>query len=506
MGESVADRAFNSGDRQRFREKVQECLDAFAQMLAEQRFDFDRALTGTEIELSLVDADGRPSLSNDAVLVQVDDPAFTQELGRFNLEINVAPRDLSGRGVDDLEQDLRAQLNAADERAQEIGSFLLMVGVLPTLRTDDLTRAVISSNPRYALLDRQMLAMRGEDIHLDISGHEELEFWADTIAPEAACTSVQLHLQVEPDDFPDYWNAAQVLAGPQVAVGANSPYFGGRQLWHETRIALFSQATDTRSVELKAQGVRPRVWFGERYITTVFDLFEENNRYFPALLPIVSDEDPVGMLVAGQTPALPELRLLNGTVWRWNRPVYDVVDGRPHLRVENRVLPSGPSVVDVMANGAFYYGLLRGLVDLEWPVWSRLPFQSAERNFLAGAREGLDAEMVWPGLGEVPASLLVLRRLLPLAQDGLRAWGVDEAVIDRLLTVIERRCVTGRTGARMADRPGGAFRGERGGAMGRARADGAPLPRPDAHERAGAHLAGGLNSSGGPAAACSSPC
>ena len=180
--------------------------------------------------------------------------------------------------------------------------------------------------------------------------------------PEAACTSTQLHIQVSPENFAAYWNASQAISGIQLAVGANSPYLLGKQLWQETRIPLFEQATDTRSEELKEQGVRPRVWFGERWITSIFDLFEENVRYFPALLPITDDEDPLEVLEEGGTPTLSELKLHNGTIYRWNRPVYDVVDGVPHLRVENRVLAAGPTVVDTMANAAFYFGLVRA-----WP-------------------------------------------------------------------------------------------------------------------------------------------
>ena len=187
-----------------------------------------------------------------------------------------------------------------------------------------------------------MFAARGEDIHLAIDGVERISAYADSIAPEAACTSVQLHLQVNPETFAAHWNASQAIAGVQLAMGANSPFFFGKELWRETRIALFEQAADTRSDELKAQGVRPRVWFGERWITSIFDLFEENVRYFPSLLPIVDDEDPVEVLDRGDVPQLGELRLHNGTIYRWNRPVYDVVRGRPHLRVENRCLPAGP--------------------------------------------------------------------------------------------------------------------------------------------------------------------
>jgi hypothetical protein len=237
------------------------------------------------------------------------------------------------------------------------------------------------------------------------------------------------------------------VAGAQIAVGANSPYLFGRELWRETRITLFQQATDTRSEELQVQGVRPRVWFGERWITSVFDLFEENLRYFPALLPLCEDDDPVTELERGGIPGLFELTLHNGTVYRWNRPVYAVDDGHPHLRVENRVLPAGPTVTDVIANAAFYYGLVHMLAQAERPVWTRMSFAAARDNLMEAARSGIDASLYWPGLGEVPAAELALRRLIPLAREGLRLCGVNSEHADRLLGVIEQRCLTGRTGA-----------------------------------------------------------
>jgi len=447
MGEDVAPRTFGREDRQQFRDKVQRCLDVLARMLAADRFDFDRPLTGMEVELNLVDAHGSPALRNAEVLTRIDDPAFQTELGQFNLEINVPPRSLVGLGAHFYELDIRHQLNAAESRARETGAGIVMIGILPTLRAEHLTAQAISANPRYALLDEQMLLARGEDLHIDIRGPEMLETYADSIVPEAACTSVQLHLQVSPDDFAAHWNAAQCLAAVQVAIGANSPYFLGRELWRETRIALFTQATDTRPAELKAQGVRPRVWFGERWITSVFDLFEENARYFPAILPVVDEEDPVAVFDAGGTPRLKELRLHNGTVWRWNRPIYDIVDGRPHLRVENRVLPAGPTVVDILANGALYFGVLHMLANAERPVWSQMAFSTAEENFSEAAVRGIDASVFWPGSGEMPVTELVLRRLLPLAHQGLAEQGVDLAVRDRLLGIVERRCTSGRNGA-----------------------------------------------------------
>ncbi|MEJ7755604.1 MAG: glutamate-cysteine ligase family protein [Nocardioidaceae bacterium] len=296
-------------------------------------------------------------------------------------------------------------------------------------------------------MSEQILAARGEDISISIDGVDRLHTTADTIVPEAACTSTQLHLQVGPDEFADYWNASQAIAGVQLALGANSPFLLGKQLWHETRIALFEQATDTRGEELKAQGVRPRVWFGERWITSIFDLFEENVRYFPALLPIFDDEDPDVVLEAGQTPKLGELRLHNGTIYRWNRPIYDVVEesrtcgSRTACCRQARQLstrwPTLPSTSVWRAPSSTH----------DRPLWSQMSFSAAEENFHMGAQHGIEAQVYWPGLGRVPASELVLRRLLPLAYRGLDAHGVEPGERDRLLGIIEQRCVTGRNGA-----------------------------------------------------------
>ena len=448
MGQEVDRRDFTRQDRQRYRQKVRRCLDVFARMLRESRFDFERPMTGLEIELNLVDDNRDPTMRNEEALTAIADPDFQTELGQFNIEINVAPRRLAGDGLRQFEDQVRASLNAAEKHSSGVGAHTVMIGILPTLRPDHLTHDSLSANPRYALLNEQIFAARGEDLYIGIDGIERLATTADTVAPEAACTSTQFHLQVSPEEFPAYWNAAQAVAGAQVAVGANSPYLFGKELWRETRIPLFEQATDTRPEELKEQGVRPRVWFGERWITSIFDLFEENVRYFPALLPVCDEEDPVEILDRGDTPTLGELRLHNGTVYRWNRPVYDVVRGRPHVRVENRVLPAGPTVVDTLANGAFYFGLVKMLAETERPVWSQMSFTTAEENFHTAARHGLDAQLYWPGLGTVPVTELVLRRLLPLAYEGLDRWGVDPDERDRLLTVIERRCVTGVNGAR----------------------------------------------------------
>ncbi|WP_166139735.1 glutamate--cysteine ligase family protein [Nocardioides ochotonae] len=448
MGEEVEAQEFTRADRTRYREKVRRNLDVFARMLREARFDTDDPMTGMELELNLVDKAGDPAMCNAEVLAEIADEDFQTELGQFNIEINLAPARLREGGLSTFETSLRRSLNDAEEKSARVGAQLVMTGILPTLAEGHMSRSTISGNPRYRLLSEQILHARGEDIEIAITGQERLRTTTDSIVPEAACTSTQLHVQTSPDQFAAYWNASQVISSVQLAVGANSPYLLGKELWRETRIPLFEQATDTRSAELEAQGVRPRVWFGERWITSVFDLFEENVRYFPALLPILDDhEDPLTVLEAGGTPSLAELKLHNGTVYRWNRPVYDIAHGVPHLRVENRVLAAGPTVADTMANAAFYFGLVRYLAEHERPLWSQMSFSAAEENFHVAARDGIEALVYWPGVGEVRATELVLRRLLPQARAGLDAWGVPGEESDRLLGIIEQRCLTGINGA-----------------------------------------------------------
>jgi gamma-glutamyl:cysteine ligase YbdK (ATP-grasp superfamily) len=447
VGEEVKRTTYDRAQREEYRRKVRLCLDVFETMLARSRFDADRPLTGMEIECNLVDADYQPAMSNRVVLDAIADPAYQTELGAYNIEFNVPPRPLPGHTGLDLEAEVRASLNDAELKANSWGAHIVMIGILPTLMPEHLDDNWMSESKRYAALNDSIFSARGEDIPINISGPEPLTWRAATIAPESACTSMQLHLQLAPEEFAANWNAAQVLAAPQLALAANSPYFFGHQLWSETRIELFAQSTDTRPEELKAQGVRPRVWFGERWITSVLDLFRENIQYFPSLLPEVSDEDPVAELAAGRTPQLAELRLHNGTVYRWNRPVYDVVDERAHLRLENRVLPAGPTVIDMLANAAFYYGVLRSLSEAQDPLWSKMGFVVAQANFLEAARHGIDARLHWPGVGEVTARQLVLDTLLPIADDGLRRWGVDAEVRDRFLGVIEGRARAGRNGA-----------------------------------------------------------
>ncbi len=303
MGEEVKQTDYSRAHRREYRRKVQLCLDVFETMLAQSSFEFERPLTGMEIECNLVDAelsarDEQPGSAWRRSPTRRIRPNWAPTTSNSTFRRGRLP----GRAALELEGEVRASLNAAEAKANGNDAHIVMIGILPTLMPEHLSGRWMSESTRYQALNDSIFTARGEDILIDIAGPERLSLQTESIAPESACTSMQLHLQVSPADFAQNWNAAQVLAGPQLALGANSPYFFGHQLWAETRIELFTQATDTRPDELKTQGVRPRVWFGERWITSIFDLFEENVRYFPSLLPELSDEDPVSELAEGRTP------------------------------------------------------------------------------------------------------------------------------------------------------------------------------------------------------------
>ena len=428
------------------------------------------------------------------MLEAIADPDFQTELGQFNIEINVAPRQFADEVFAELEESVRGSLNHAEERARTVGAHMVIIGILPTIDGAHLNADAFSANPRYQLLNEQIFAARGEDLEIDIRGVERLSTYADTIAPEAACTSVQLHLQVEPDAF------AALLerrAGDRRRAGRGRPRTR-RSSSARSCGARRASRSSSRPPTRAPTSSRPRACAracgsasaGSPRSSTSSRRTSATSR---RCCRCARTRTRSRRSTRGDIPELGELRLHNGTIYRWNRPIYDVVRGRPHLRVENRILPAGPTVVDILANAAFYYGLVRVLIEDDRPLWTQMSFSAAEENFHVGARDGIDARVYWPGVGEVPVAELVLRRLLPLAHDGLDRLGVGAADRDRLLGIIERRCVALRNGAswqsavfhRLYDdeRP----RPRRGAAP-----DDRALPRADARQRAGPRLAAGL--------------
>ena len=445
MGDAVSSESYTPRQRTTYRRRLEDELERFDRHLQEATF-VDHGTIGLELELNLVDDAMQPHPNNQAVLGVLDEE-YQSEIGAYNVEMNHPPLSIEGDGLARLADGVAERLNTVRDAAEKAGSHLAMVGTLPTMTSQFLdSDGWMTQENRYAGLNNSILESRGELVKIDLKRDEKYTHYFDTIAPESTCTSMQLHLQVAPNRFAQAWNASQAIAGVQVALSANSPLFMGHKLWHESRIPVFKQSIDTRTKELINQGVRPRVWFGERWITSVFDLFEENVRYFSPLLPEGRAEAGAPFM-NGDNPGLHYLNLHNGTIWRWNRPIYDPNGELSHIRVENRLLPAGPTVKDIVADAAFYYGLVKALSNQTRPVWSRLSFEAANRNFIAGARNGIEAEVEWPTLGTVAVTELAEKYLLELAAEGLRSLHVDTTCADEYLGVIEGRVRARQNGA-----------------------------------------------------------
>jgi hypothetical protein len=482
MGIEIDRERFDEADYARFTERLEQCLQALGRLLERPGFGVGPRTIGAELELFLIDDQGHPLARNQAILADAGDPRLTLELDRFNLEVNPSPSPLAGRPLTGLARELEGALESVRATAAAHGGRVAMIGILPTLRDQDLHRGAITDAPRYRALDWSLSRVKSEPFEIEIAGHdpEPLRVVRDNIVMEGANTSFQVHLRVDPADYVDSFNAAQLATGPVLAAAGNSPIFLGHLLWEETRIALFEQAADDRDTPGRERLVS-RVAFGTDWLrTSPLDLFEESVRHHEPLLPICGDQDPLAALEGDGVPRLDELRLHQGTVWRWNRAIYDSGFGG-HLRIEMRPLPAGPTVVDMMANAAFLLGLTLAMAP-EAERWTRqLLFARAHANFYDAARLGLEAELTWPGPDggsqRVGAAELV-RRLLPTARRGLVEAEVDPGEADRLLEVIGQRAASGQTGAVWQRRTLAALEGrEPGGPSGRERAAGELLER-----------------------------
>jgi len=445
MGDSISTDTYTPRQRSIYRKRLEDELEVFDRHLQDAEF-VSQGTIGLELELNLVDDAMQPARRNQEVLERLSDD-YQSEIGSYNVELNLPPHSIEANGLAELEENLTARLKTVKEAAEAVGTHVAMIGTLPTVTTEFLEDPRwITNEYRYHGLNNSVMESRGELLHQELSRVESFSHDFEDISTESTCTSMQLHLQVAPDRFADAWNASQAIAGVQAAIGANSPLFMGHRLWHESRIPVFEQAIDTRTKELIHQGVRPRVWFGERWITSVFDLFEENVRYFSPLIPEGRVEAGKPMM-QGNSPGLHYLNLHNGTVWRWNRPIYDPNGKLSHIRVENRLLPAGPTVKDIIADSAFYYGMVKFLGEQTRPVWSRLSFEQAERNFQAGARDGLTARMKWPTLGMIEVADLITSHLLPQAREGLAMLDVAPESIEEYMGIIEGRATRRQNGA-----------------------------------------------------------
>ena len=453
MGTEITREKFTERDYARFAGRLEQGLADLGQLLGRPGFGTGPATIGAELELFLVDGAARPLPVNQAVRALVADSRVAVELNRFNLELNSSPTPLAGLPFTTLGGELIALLDRVAAAARAHHGRVALIGVLPTLTQAHLGTGAITDTARYRALSNGLRRLRRGPLHVRISGPEPLELTSDDIALEGANTSFQVHLRVAPADFTRVYNAVQLATAPALAVAGNSPTFLGHRLWAETRVALFKQSVEDRDSHGPRRGP-PRTALGTGWLRDgALELFTESVRRHEPLLPFVSTplagDRPSDRGQPGDPPRLDELRLHNGTVWRWNRAIYDPAAGG-HLRIEMRALPAGPTMTDMLANAAFLIGLTLWLAGQDQRWTYALPFERADHGFYRAAQHGLAAELTWPSgphqVRTVAAAALVTE-LLPAARHGLVAAGVAVAEADRLLGVIGARVASGQTGA-----------------------------------------------------------
>ena len=431
-----------------FTKSILRDLRALEQLLEEGQIEGDVQRFGAEQEVFLTGRGWRPAPAALEVLERLGGDPYTTELALFNLELNLPPMRLEGSNLRRMEEELDRRLVALREAARAEGAEVVLTGTLPTLSKSDLSLDQITPKARYYTLNEALNRLRGGEWQLRIEGSDEIILRHDSVMLEACNTSCQIHLQVPAENFAAVYNSAQLIMAPVLAAAVNSPLLFGRRLWAETRIALFQQSLDTRAATPYVRDLAPRVRFGDRWLQgSVTQLFEEDLARFRVLMAGPVNEDPFEAMGEGRAPKLQALQLYNSTLYRWNRPCYGISDGRPHLRIECRALPSGPSVLDEAANAAFWIGLTLGALDRYGDPAERMDFRDAKSNFLAAARHGLNAGLRWIDGRTTGAAPLILETLLPLARQGLEQVGIDDADVSRYLGVIEERVESGQTGS-----------------------------------------------------------
>jgi hypothetical protein len=451
MGLSIERSDFSEEEYDHAESRLRENLAALKRLLDKPGFGIGAPSLGAELEMCIVGPDSEALPVNKEIMAASSDPNLQLELDRFNLEYNLSPVMAAGQPFAAMERELTAALKELAVLAHPFDGRIVPIGILPTLQMDQLQLGWMTDLPRYHALNAGIKRMRQESFHIRIDGEEPLEAEFDACAVEGANTSFQVHLRVDPDRFAACYNAAQLTTPLVLAVAANSPFLLGHSLWDETRIALFKQAVDTRRHK-HAWRRMARVPFGHGWVRTgAYELFAESCHLYPILMPVCDDADNVSIVEGGGIPPLSELRLQQGTIWNWNRPVYDPADGG-NLRIEFRSLPSGPTPVDMMANAAFHVGLTIGMSHRVDALLPAFPFRYADYNFYRSAQSSLDAELLWPTLKETSPREIgasdLCRVMLPVADEGLAEIGVDEFERDRLLGIIRDRLDTGITPAR----------------------------------------------------------
>jgi CBS domain-containing protein/gamma-glutamyl:cysteine ligase YbdK (ATP-grasp superfamily) len=449
MGEHNVQQFVDEQKANAFVKALLEDLGALASMLDEGRIESGVTRIGAEQEMFLIDRYFEPAPVSLEVLKRANDARLTTEIARFNLEANLTPLELTNNCFSRMEQELLELINLARESAATQDADVLLAGILPTLQKSDLTLDNLTPVARYDELNQGVIRLRGGPLSIHIKGLDELHLTHDNIMMESCNTSFQIHFQSNSREFANHYNVAQAITAPVLAVAVNSPLLFGHRLWQETRVALFQHSTDERSRPQLARNQPTRVSFSDRWLEkSVIELFHDQIARFRPIMFSEPEDNPFAVLASGKTPLLSALRMHNGTVWRWNRACYGVNDGVAHLRIENRALPSGPTVVDEIANAAFFSGLMVALPEAFGEIAKRMAFDDAKMNFFRAARHGLDAQFQWFDGQSHSASSLILDQLLPLARQGLSSSHVATEDVDKYLGIIEERARSGQTGAR----------------------------------------------------------
>ncbi len=442
MGRDIPCCEFSEDDFKEFKRRLREENVLLADWFKNGLFDTGEEMCGFELEMWLVDKNYHPSPINEEFLNSLSNHLVVPELSKFNFEINSTPHRLEGSLLSNMERELGQVWKKCAAHAEKFQSNILAIGILPTVRDEMLTIEQMSSLKRYAALNRQILRLRGEKpLEIHIEGNDSLYVQHRDVMVEAVATSLQIHIQVNPSDAVRYYNLSQTLSAPLVAVAANSPYLFEKDLWDETRIPTFEQSVSVASFRDSQGEVVGRVTFGTGYARqSMIEPFLENLDGYPILLPLVFEEE---------STLLSHLRLHNGTIWRWNRPLIGFGKNlRPHIRIEHRVAAAGPSIPDTIANIGFYLGLVHYFAAQKVSLDKRIPFRDAKANFYRAAKHGLNATVKWVDGKETPLQALIENSLLPAAKEGLRMAGCREEDVSFYIgDIIEQRVRTGKNGA-----------------------------------------------------------
>lgn len=448
MGEKKVSTKVDEGQMRSFTKAVLNDLQALEKMLKDKQFEEGTRRIGAEQEIFLVNSAMRPVPLAMKIIETAKDARLTTELGLFNLEANLTPLDFTGDCLRSLENEINEVLEVARESAKKLDADIVLCGILPTLQKSDFVAENLTPQPRYVEMNRVLTELHGKQRVIHIKGLDELQLRLKDTFIEFSNTSFQVHLQVGISEFVKYYNWSQAITAPVLASAVNSPLLLGHRLWHETRLALFQHATDERSPAHQARSRPPRVSFGDKWVKdSILEVFHEDVARFRIILTRELEENSIEVLKSGKIPSLNAWRMHNGTIWRWNRACYGIMNEKPSLRVEARFLPAGPTVADEMANSAFFLGLMTALPEEFGDVRKRMKFDDAKANFFSVARNGLNTQLTWLDGKSYRTSRLILEELLPHARNGLKAMKIDSADIERFLGIIEERVRAEKTGA-----------------------------------------------------------